>query len=229
MCGQNICLAEVHITGLMPSKSRDIFEKRAQEYDRWFDENRGAYQSELMALRALVPGEGLGLEVGVGTGRFAAPLGIRMGVEPAAAMADMARKRGIDVLKGGAEALPFHDGAFDFVLMMTTICFLDDPLRALEEARKVLRPMGRLIIGMIDRDSPLGRSYEERKATSKFYRYADFRSADEVLSWLRRLNFGHIDIRQTIFESPPEIGAPEHFEEGHGRGAIVAISARKLS
>jgi len=210
-------------------KSRDVFERYAQEYDRWFDENVDVYQSELMALRALVPGEGLGLEVGMGTGRFAAPLGIRMGVEPAAAMAEMARKRGIDVLEGRAEALPFRDGTFDFVLMMTTICFLNDPLQALEEARRVLRPAGRLIIGMIDRDSPLGRSYEERKTASKFYRYANFRSAEEVLSWLRSLNFGHIVTLQTIFEGPDEIGALEPFEEGHGRGAIVAISARKIS
>jgi SAM-dependent methyltransferase len=209
-------------------KSRDIFEKYAQEYDRWFDENRDVYQSELMALRALVPAEGLGLEVGVGTGRFAAPLGIRRGVEPAAALADMARKKGIDVLEGRAEALPFHTSTFDFVLMMTTICFLDDPLQALAEARRVLSREGRLIIGMIDRDSPLGRRYEERKRTSKFYRYANFRSADEVLSWLRGLNFGHIVTRQTIFESADEIRALEPFEEGHGRGAIVAISARKM-
>jgi SAM-dependent methyltransferase len=209
-------------------KSRDIFERHAQEYDRWFDENRCVYQSELMALRALIPAEGLSLEVGVGTGRFAAPLGIRMGVEPAAAMAEMARRRGIDVLEGRAEALPFHDGSFDFVLMMTTICFLDDPLQALEEARRVLRPAGRLIIGMIDRYSPLGLIYEEKKRTGKFYRYADFRSADEVINWLRCLNFGHIVVRQTIFKSPDEIEALEPFEEGYGRGAIVVISARKM-
>lgn len=143
--------------------NRDAFEKYAQEYDKWFDENKDAYKSEIMALRALIPRGGVGLEVGVGTGRFAAPLGIRMGVEPAKAMADMARKRGIDVHEGRAEALPFDDASFDFVLMMTTICFLEDPLQALEEARRVLRPEGHIIIGMIDRNSPLGMSYEGKR------------------------------------------------------------------
>jgi len=210
-------------------KNRDVFEKYAQEYDKWFDENKDVYKSEIMILRGLIPREGVGLEVGVGTGRFATPLGIRMGVEPAKAMADMARKRGIDVHEGRAEALPFDDESFDFLLMMTTICFLENPLQALEEAKRVLKPEGHIIIGMIDRDSPLGMSYERKKTTSKFYKYANFHSADEVLNWLRSLNFGHIVTRQTIFKSPDEIDALEPFEEGHGKGAFVAISARKMS
>jgi ubiquinone/menaquinone biosynthesis C-methylase UbiE len=210
-------------------RNTDTFEKYAQEYDKWFDENKDVYKSEIMALRDLIPREGVGLEVGVGTGRFATPLGIKMGVEPAKAMADMARKRGIDVHEGRAEALPFDDDSFDFVLMMTTICFLEDPLQALEEAKRVLKPEGHIIIGMIDRDSPLGMSYERKKTTSKFYKYANFHSADEVLNWLRSLNFGHIVTRQTIFKSPDEIDALEPFEEGHGKGAFVAISAQKMS
>jgi ubiquinone/menaquinone biosynthesis C-methylase UbiE len=210
-------------------KNRDVFEKYAQEYDKWFDENKDVYKSEIMTLRGLIPREGVGLEVGVGTGRFATPLGIRMGVEPAKAMADMARKRGINVHEGRAEALPFDDDSFDFVLMMTTICFLENPLQALEEAKRVLKPEGHIIIGMIDRNSPLGMSYERKKTTSKFYKYANFHSADEVLNWLRSLNFGHIVTRQTIFKSPDEIDALESFEEGHGKGAFVAISAQKMS
>jgi len=210
-------------------KNRDVFEKYAQEYDKWFDENKDVYKSEIMILRGLIPREGVGLEVGVGTGRFATPLGIKMEVEPAKAMADMARKRGINVHEGRAEALPFDDESFDFVLMMTTICFLEDPLLALEEAKRVLKPEGHIIIGIIDRDSPLGMSYERKKTTSKFYKYANFHSADEVLNWLRSLNFGHIVTRQTIFKSPDEIDALEPFEEGHGKGAFVAISARKMS
>ena len=210
-------------------KNRDVFEKYAQEYDKWFDENKDVYKSEIMILRGLIPREGVGLEVGVGTGRFATPLGIKMEVEPAKAMADMARKRGINVHEGRAEALPFDDESFDFVLMMTTICFLEDPLLALEEAKRVLKPEGHIIIGIIDRDSPLGMSYERKKTTSKFYKYANFHSADEVLNWLRSLNFGHIVTRQTIFKSPEEIDALEPFEEGHGKGAFVAISARKMS
>lgn len=41
--------------------------------------------------------------------------------------------------------------------MVTVLCFLKDPFRALKEAKRVLKPQGKLIIGMIDPDSPLGR------------------------------------------------------------------------
>jgi SAM-dependent methyltransferase len=205
----------------------EIFEKHATEYDEWFDENEAVYNSEILALRDLIPTEGIGLEVGVGTGRFAAPLGIRIGVEPANAMADMARKRGIDVHEAKAEALPFDDESFDFVLMVTTICFLENPLQALEEVKRVLKPGGLIIIGMIDRNSPLGKDYERKKKTSKFYKYANFHSADQVLNWLRGLNFDHIVTHQTIFKSTNEISAVEPFEAGHGKGAFVAIAAQK--
>jgi len=54
----------------------------------------------------------MGLEVGVSTGRFAVPLGIRIGVEPANAMAEIARKRGIEVYDAKGEKLPFDDESF---------------------------------------------------------------------------------------------------------------------
>jgi len=205
----------------------EIFEKHAAEYDEWFDENESVYKSEIQALRDLVPREGIGLEVGVGTGRFAVPLGIRTGVEPAKAMAKMARKRGIEVHEARAEALPFKEESFDFVLMVTVICFLEDPILALLEARRVLKAGGLLIIGMIDSDSPLGKKYERKKLTSKFYRNARFLSADKIMSWLKCLDFDCTEVRQTVFGRRNEIELIEPFEAGHGKGAFVAIAAKK--
>lgn len=46
------------------------FDKHAVEYDRWFDENRQIYQAEVNTLQRLIPQTGLGVEIGVGTGRF---------------------------------------------------------------------------------------------------------------------------------------------------------------
>lgn len=82
------------------------FEARPDRYDAWFDRHEAAYRSELAALRALLPAEGEGLEVGVGTGRFAAPLGIEYGVDPAPAMRARARARGIAVTEGEARTSP---------------------------------------------------------------------------------------------------------------------------
>ena len=58
------------------------FEDFSEEYDEWFVRNKDKYEAELRALRYFVPMKGNGLEVGVGSGKFAGPLGIKTGVEP---------------------------------------------------------------------------------------------------------------------------------------------------
>jgi ubiquinone/menaquinone biosynthesis C-methylase UbiE len=204
-----------------------VFEEASRKYDQWFDKNKFAYESELLALRQFVPQTGEGLEVGVGTGRFAAPLGIRVGVEPAKAMAEIAQLRGMKAYRAKAEKLPFEDESFDFVLMVSTICFLENPKQALKEAKRVLIPDGNIIIGMIDKNSPLGKLYESKKEASPFYRYANFYSVNQVLDWLKELKYAHIKACQTIFKNPEEIIAIEPIKEGYGEGSFVVISAKK--
>jgi len=83
----------------------DVFEHFVNEYEEWFLKHKFAYLSELKAVKALLP-EGRGVEIGVGTGRFAVPLKIKIGVEPSKRMGKIARRRGILVIEGTAENLP---------------------------------------------------------------------------------------------------------------------------
>ncbi|HSQ77774.1 MAG TPA: class I SAM-dependent methyltransferase, partial [Nitrospirota bacterium] len=149
----------------------ESFDRNVNRYEQWFIDHPLAYLSEVLAVRELLP-KGSGVEIGVGTGRFAAPLGITRGIEPSRAMAELAQRKGIEVLSGVAEKLPFGDNEFDFVLMVTTVCFLDDMDLAFREARRVLKPGGSFVIGFVDRESPLGREYEKRKDKSAFYKDA---------------------------------------------------------
>jgi ubiquinone/menaquinone biosynthesis C-methylase UbiE len=204
-----------------------IFEQHAREYDAWFEAHAYAHESEVGAVQSLLPRSGRGLEVGVGTGRFAVPLGITVGVEPAHAMASVARQRGIEVCEARAEELPFANESFDFVVMVTAICFLRDALHALQEARGVLKVSGHTIIGMIDKDSSLGKVYEAKKSESRFYRYAHFYSVTQVIEWLRDLGYEIIRTCQTIFKNPEEMTALEPIKDGHGEGGFVVISAQK--
>jgi ubiquinone/menaquinone biosynthesis C-methylase UbiE len=211
----------------MAENSVQIFAESAQEYDRWFDRHRPVYESELLALKRFISPDGLGLEIGVGTGRFAAPLGLQMGVEPASAMAEMARRRGIRVSRAMAEALPFRDASFPRVLLVTVLCFLRDPFLSLLETSRVLKPGGQILIGMIDRDSPLGRSYEAHKQQSRFYRQARFYPVDQIMAWLEKLAYKQVETCQTIFRDLKGITSPEPARTGHGEGGFVVISARK--
>jgi len=58
------------------------FEEYTKRYEDWFKKNKFAYESELLAVKELIPANGEGIEIGVGSGKFAEPLGIKLGVEP---------------------------------------------------------------------------------------------------------------------------------------------------
>jgi ubiquinone/menaquinone biosynthesis C-methylase UbiE len=95
------------------------------------------------------------LEVGVGTGRnlpYFSP-DIRLtGIDISPAMIELARRRadelrrGVELRVGDAEALAFPDGSFDTVVFCLTLCSVPDDRRAMAEARRVLRPAGRVAL-----------------------------------------------------------------------------------
>ncbi len=206
----------------------DPYSSSAEKYDEWFDANRFVYDAELRAVRSLfAPTVHPAIEVGVGTGRFAAPLGIRMGIDPSEGMLRVARARGVAVARGVAENLPMRDLAAGCVLMVTAICFVSDAVRAFEESFRVLKRGGAIVIGMLDRASPVGQTYSERKQTSPFYRRARFYSVAEVLDMLRQTGFRDFDLRQTIFGQASRIGQDETVRTGHGEGLFAVIRARK--
>lgn len=205
----------------------DPFEEYVGEYESWFDRHLWMYQSELAAIKAQLPEKGEGIEIGVGTGRFAGPLGIRIGVDPSEKMRALAEKRGIRVMDASAEALPFPDGFFDHALMVTTICFLEDVPVALAEAFRILRTAGVLVIGFVDKESALGREYQARKATSKFYRSAYFYSVHEIVRMAEGVGFRCFNCVQTLFGDIREMDRIDPVKEGFGLGSFVVIKMEK--
>ncbi|MBN1398894.1 MAG: class I SAM-dependent methyltransferase [Bacteroidetes bacterium] len=199
------------------------FEEHTDDYEDWFVRNKYAYQSEILAIRKLLPVKGNGIEIGVGTGLFAKALGINTGVEPSPKMSALARKRGIDVIDGIAESLPLKENSYDFALMVTTVCFLDDIKKAFNEVRRILKPHGCFIIGFIDRNSTIGKVYQKFKENNVFYRYAEFYSTREILEYLKTSGFREFEFSQTIFKNLDEIHEVEPVEQGYKRGCFVVI------
>jgi SAM-dependent methyltransferase len=203
------------------------FESHHRRYDDWFVRHAAAYHSELLAVRAQLPWAGLGLSIGVGTGRFAAPLGVQVGIDPAHAVLGYAAQRGIAAVQAVAEALPFADGLFDRALCVTTICFLDDAGAMLREAYRVLQPGGVLVIGFIDRTSGLGQHYLAHQAENVFYRDATFFSAAELEQLLRDTGFAEPAWVQTLTKSLAETREIESLSSGYGQGAFVVVRAKR--
>src|SRR5699024_6126935 len=129
-------------------------DQRAADYDGWYDDNPALYRAELDLVGDLLEPLrpiGPGLEVGAGTGRFAAPLGIDTGLEPSPRMGEYARERGVHIVRGLAEDLPFADASFGYTAFLTSLCFVPDHVRALGEAHRVTIPGGGIVIAFLNR------------------------------------------------------------------------------
>lgn len=97
------------------------------------------------------------LEIGIGAGanlpHYGRDVTEIVGIEPDAAMLDRARNTAaglslaapLTLAVGDAQALDFPDESFDTVLMCLVLCTIPDPLKALQEARRVLKPGGQVI------------------------------------------------------------------------------------
>ena len=202
------------------------YEKNWQEYDAWYDTHQALYQSEIKALEKAMP-SGLGLEIGVGTGRFASSLSVRFGLDLSFNMLKLARQRNINAVQGLGENLPFKNESFHFVLIVFTIELVDDPPRFLKEAVRVLKKDGTLILGILDRNSLWGEFYEQKAAQGKFYTGFSFLTPEEILEIFKNIDVEFEEAFQTLFQTPPDIKDIEQPKRGFGQGGFIVIKALK--
>ncbi|HIJ91006.1 MAG: methyltransferase domain-containing protein [Desulfobulbaceae bacterium] len=192
-----------------------VFDERAGEYDAWFEESL-LFAIERAALQELVtPLLSPKLEIGVGPGRFAEALGVEFGIDPALAPLAFAGKRGVRVGQAVGEALPFTGQSMQTVLLLFTFCFLADPRPVLQECRRVLKPGGHLVLGIIAADSSWGRMLRKKKeAGHPFYRHAGFYRPEEVEQYLVGSGFVVEEIRSSLMQPPESLREMEHSRAG---------------
>jgi ubiquinone/menaquinone biosynthesis C-methylase UbiE len=215
---------------LEAKKNIDIFEECHEKYEEWFDKNKAVYESEIELLKQLIPQGKKGIEIGVGSGRFAYPLNIKEGVEPSQEMAKIAIKRGIKVYYGYAEKLPIKDAEYDFALIAVTICFVKDAVKSLKEINRILKLNGRIIVAIVDKNSAIGKEYLNKKAKGHFYKNVTFFSTDEVKDMLTKTGFKIEKISQTLFgDSIKSINEKQEPKDGYKEGGFVGIVGIKYA
>ena len=133
--------------------------------DSWYDRHLLPYVIDLACgvkpvrrqRQKVVPqASGRVLEVGIGTGRNLAyydksRISALVGVDPALQMHRLARKRSaraglpVELVGLSAEKLPLPDASFDSIVLTYTLCSIPDPVPAVREMRRVLKPGGKLL------------------------------------------------------------------------------------
>jgi ubiquinone/menaquinone biosynthesis C-methylase UbiE len=203
-----------------------VFDSLASGYDAWFEEEgRLIFASELEALRQALPLlPKPWIEVGVGSGRFAQALGIDIGLDPSSKLLEMTKNRGISVLLGKGEEMPFKDGIFGTAFFVVTLCFVDSPREILSEAARLLKSQGKVVLGLVLKESPWGQLYQTKKETGhRFYKYARFYSYSEVDMFLMQAGFSIEQIVSTLFQSPGEVKHIELPQQGLSANAGFTV------
>ena len=210
------------------------FDDLAQEYDAWFDKQGSLiFSTEVQAFRELLPTlPKPWLEIGVGSGRFAQALGIETGIDPSIKLIEIARRRGINAFLGlGAETL-LDKESFGTVFLIVTLCFLDSPLEVLEETSRILMPGGKLVLGLVLKESPWGQFYQAKKAQGhRFYNFATFYTYDEVPKLLGQAGFSIDKVVSTLFQQPGKVEHVEEPKEGYfpDAGFTIMVAGKRVA
>jgi SAM-dependent methyltransferase len=214
------------------SAMASVFDPLASHYDAWFDgEGESVFAIEIQAFRSvldLLPKPWL--EIGVGSGRFAQALGIETGLDPSIRLLEMARRRGVNAFLGQGEQAPFQGHVFGTVFLIVTLCFLDSPSMVLRQVDRLLKEGGKLVLGLVLRESPWGRFYQAKKEKGhRFYKYATFYSFEEVGALLEQAGFAIEEVISTLFQKPGEVRGMESPLKGLSPDAgFVVIVARRM-
>lgn len=169
----------------------------ATRYEDWYagpGREADALEKRLLGkLLAQFPAAQTALEVGCGTGHFTRWLAERgldvIGIDLSWPMLLEARRlQSPPCLRGDAQALPFADQSVDLVVVITTLEFVENPVRTLEEAVRVGRQG--LILGVLNRWSLLALQY--RASGKPLWREAHFFSVGDLTRLVRRAAGEHL-------------------------------------
>ena len=228
------------------------FDQYASAYDAWFLDNRNVLYSEVRLVASTLKEAGRVLSVGCGSGLFEKILReefgivITDGIEPSTGMAEIARKRGMNVTVATAEEADFGHGTYDTLLFNGTPSYIGDLKGVVRKAYDALPAGGRIILIDVPKESSYGLLYNLAKAVGtwdhpllegcyppnpypiEFVDVANWRTTAEKVALLHEAGFTDLTFSHTLTSHPLcSNDTEEEPSEGYGKGDYVAVVACK--
>lgn len=137
------------------------WDKAVDHYERFWREQLAPAQARMLEMAALAPGESV-LDVACGTGLVTFPAADAVGasgrvtgtdisqrmVDAAAELAAVKGYGQVVFERADAESLAYDDAAFDVALCALGLMYVPDPVAALSQMRRVLKPGGRSVLAV---------------------------------------------------------------------------------
>lgn len=228
------------------------FDQYASVYDAWFMENMNVLMSEARLVARSLRGSRKILSVGCGSGLFEKILreefgiDITDGIEPSTGMADIARRRGLDVAIATAEEADFGNGEYDTILFNGTPSYITDLAAVVRKAYEALPAGGRAVLIDVPKESGYGLMYNLAKAVGSWDHpllagvyppdpypielvdAANWRTTAEKVALMTDAGFSDLESFQTLTTHP--LVSNNLLEEptaGSDKGGYVAVIGHK--
>ena len=227
------------------------FDGYADKYDEWFMKNDKLFTSELRLFEKVlgdIQGKNL-LSVGCGSGLFESYIDSSNieGIEPSEDMAEIARKRGINVIKIGLiEDVDLPEEKYDIIYFNGSSSYMEDLSPVYGKCLRALKANGRLILLDVPKESAFGFMYLLGKSLNTYdHEYLNgampelpyplalassgvWHTTEEKINVLKELGISRFSYYQTLVKNPLYTNEePEEVIEGYKSGGYVAIIAEK--
>lgn len=192
-----------------------IFDKIAHRYDGWYEQDMGRLIHQIqrqLVFKHLDPVKGQKLlDIGCGTGQYSielARVGLEVtGIDSSEHMLAYAQKKSQELklnarfIEVDSQEFDYEKSYYDKVICVLALEYFTNPQKVLKKAYSSLKRGGKLVVGVIQANSPWSSFYKEMANNDELsvYKHASFYKPDDLR---KKLTWGHFFYEEALYFSP---------------------------
>jgi len=207
------------------------FNVDAESYDIWYKHPQGkqVFDAEKNAVNHMIPKQGIGVEIGAGTGVFAESLTTEertiLCLDPSVEMIKKAKERELPCILGVGDSIPLRK-LIDFGYMITVLEFLNEPIKLFKEVRENSKENHVFSILFINTESSWGDLYRDIGAKGDpVFQHARFYSLEDVSMMLEEVGYRISDAKGTLNSDPMKQEVDVDLVEPSKQSGVIIVKA----